>query len=204
MCPGTLALAATAAQAAGSVISGVSAASSALYQAQVSRNNAKTAQNNANYTAAAGAAQTENAGLRARSANANTRASLAAQNVDVSSGSAADVQTSQAELSRLDTETIANRAAMETYGYRVQNISDTAQSKADQSAAIWDVAGGVTGAAGKVAGAAPDLPTSLLSGPSGPPSGYTWMVNDQTLPSSVDEEFGSHIQEPGGLVPAGG
>ena len=182
---------ALAASAGGPLIGGITSALSANYQSQVARNNAQIAGNNANYSASAGAAQTEQAGLRARAVGANTKASLAAQNVDVGTGSAADVQTSQAGLSRLETATVANRAAEQVYGYRTQELSYSAQAKADQAQILPDILGGVLGAAGGAAKAATDIPgvSSLLSGPSSAPANYAWMGQGATLPSSFDEEF---------------
>lgn len=48
------------------------------------------------------------------------RATLAAQGIDVSTGSALDVQADTAALGELDALTIRNNAAREAFGYRVQ------------------------------------------------------------------------------------
>ena len=180
---------ALAASAAGPLMQGLSSAASDHYGAQVAKNNAIIAQNNAQYTAGAGAAQTEAAGLKARQQGAGVKAGLAAENVDVTSGSAADVQQSQAEISKLDTATIANRAAMETYGYRTQNIAYSAQSRLDNTKAVFDIVGSAIGSAGNVAKDLPDVPgmSSLLSGPSTTPSPYGWMGGNS---AGGDEEFG--------------
>jgi hypothetical protein len=48
------------------------------------------------------------------------RAALAGQGIDISSGSAADIQEETAVLGELDTLTIRNNAAREAWGYRTQ------------------------------------------------------------------------------------
>jgi len=199
MCPGTLAIIGTAASAAGSVGGGIASAQAANYQGQVARNNATIAANNARYSASATSAATTQAGLQARAKDASVKAGAAANGVDVDTGSAANVLTSQRELGDLDTATVANRGAQQVYGYRSQAVSDTAQSQLDFSQEPGDVAGGVLKAVGDVAGAAPGLPSggggfsapdmssdmlspdslqvpsSLISGAPSLPSSYAWM-----------------------------
>lgn len=57
------------------------------------------------------------------------RASLAAQGIDVNSGSAADVQADSASLGALDSATIKNNAYREAWGYKVQSMNDTYAGK---------------------------------------------------------------------------
>jgi hypothetical protein len=61
-------------------------------------------------------------GLATRQAVGSSRAALAAQGVDVSSGSAADVQASESASGALDELTIRNNAAREAWGYTVQGV----------------------------------------------------------------------------------
>jgi hypothetical protein len=212
MCPGTIALVATAASAASSIGGGIAAASSANYQGQVARNNAIISQQNAGYSASATSAATTQAGLKARAADANVKAAAAANNVDVNTGSPSNVETSQRELGGLDTATVTNRGAQQVYGYESQATSYEAQSKADFAQAPFDVIGGFVGAAGDVAKGIPDLPSgsgaatdssitsgynggavtpfsapdaSLLSGPPSLPSGYSWMGGNGTDPAQL-------------------
>jgi hypothetical protein len=66
-----------------------------------------------------------NAAIRGRTTKkiiGASRAGMAAQNVDISSGSAADVQGDAAYLGALDVATIKNNAAREAWGYRVQAV----------------------------------------------------------------------------------
>lgn len=182
MCPATLALAASASSAVGG---GIAAGQTASYQAAVASNNATIARQNEVYSAQAGATQTEQSGLKARAQDAGVKAGLAANNVDVNTGSAADVQQSEHEINQFDTATVAHRAAMAVYGYHTQVNDFSAQSKLDQAQVIPDYLGGFLKAGGSVASTASENPaaTSLLSGAPSVPSQYQWM----TTPGSVGE-----------------
>lgn len=57
------------------------------------------------------------------------RAALAANGVDVNSGTAADLQADEAALGALDAQTIRNNAAREAWGYRAQSSIDTRGAK---------------------------------------------------------------------------
>ena len=180
MCPGTLALIAVGASAAGSVLKGVSAAESAGYQAQVARNNAIVQAQNASHAAQATAADTEAEGLKQRANNAEYRAGQGALGIDVNSGSLADVQMGNRELGQLDTATVANRGAEQVYGYQTQATNEAAQATLYQSQVGPDIAGGILGAVGDIAGGAPNLPST-----------FAWMGTPGTGGGTVDDaEFG--------------
>lgn len=137
------------------VSSGIAAGNAASYQAQVSRNNQAIAQQNAQRAASATAAQTEAAGLKARAQQGGLRAALAANGVDVNSGSAADVQSGERQIGYLDTATVAGNAAQQVYGYRTQASNFGAQAELDQSEAAFDPIAGGLKAAGGLASAYP-------------------------------------------------
>ena len=168
MCFATLAAIAVSAQAAGAVTGGLAAGAEASYKGQVASNNARIAAQNQAFAAAAGSSQVENAGLRARSQLSETRASFAANNLDVNTGSPADVQTSQRIIGAKDVSTVASDAARQVYGYGAEEANYAAQAKLYESQAPYDIASGFIGAAGDVAGGMADLPgsTPSLSSPS--------------------------------------
>jgi hypothetical protein len=58
--------------------------------------------------------------LATRQRIGTSRAALAAQGIDVSMGSAADVQATEAAIGELDALTIRNNAAREAWGYQVE------------------------------------------------------------------------------------
>lgn len=194
MCLATLALAGAGASAAGSVIGGVSQANAAAYQGQVAANNATTARRNAAYSASATAAQTEEAGLKARQQQGAVRTGIAANGLDVNSGSAVDVQQSQREISGLDTANVGARGAEQVYGYRTQAAGYQAQSELDQSQVAPDIIGGVLKGGGSLL-ANPTVDASVSSGfssligkgGSGVPSSYSWM---DAGPQGYEDDIG--------------
>lgn len=136
----------------GDVLGGYASADAASYQAQVARNNATIQQQNATRAASATASQTEEAGLKARSQQADVRAGLAANGTDVNSGSAADVQVGQREIGQLNTATVANNDALQVYGYETQSVNDTAQAGLEQSQVGSDILSGWLKAGGSLVG----------------------------------------------------
>jgi hypothetical protein len=164
MCPGTLALVGLGASAGGSVLGGISGANSAAYSAQVARQNAIIEQQDAARAAMATSSQATQAGLKARAQDSAVRAAGAANNLDVNSGSPADVETSQREIGNLDVSNTAERGAEATYGYEAGAVSQQAQAALDQSQVVPDILGGVLKGGG-----------SLLSGASNLPSTFSWM-----------------------------
>jgi hypothetical protein len=159
-----IAAAGTVVSAAGAIYSGEAQAQAAQYQAKVASNNALIARQNATHAAQATAVQTEDAGTKAGQQDAAVKAGLAANNLDVNSGSAADVEGSQRRIGLLDTATVANRGAEEQYGYSSQSQSFQSQSELDKAQAGYDVTSGFLKAGG-----------SLLSGASNLSPTFAWM-----------------------------
>ena len=148
----------------GSIMSGFAQANAAKYQATVASNNALIAEQNAQYAAGAGATQVENQELKEAQQQAGVRAGLAADGVDVNSGSAAKVQTSQREIGALDTSAVASHAAETVYGYRTQAQSYDAQSALDKAEVPGDIIGGFLKGGSIIGSAAPNLPTGWMGG----------------------------------------
>lgn len=103
----------------------------AAYQAQVATNNATEAQQNARYAIQAGEVSAETQGLKNKEELGAVVASEAANNVDVNSGSALDVQTGTRERGLQDVSTIRNNALLTAYGYQTNATSFTSQSILD-------------------------------------------------------------------------
>ena len=150
--------------AAGAVYSGEAQAQSAQYQAKVASNNAIIARQNATHAAQVTAVQTEDEGIKAGQQDASVRAGLAANNLDINTGSASDVENSQRRIGLLDTATVANRGAEEQYGYSSQSQNFQSQSELDKAQAGFDQEGGLLKAGG-----------SLLSGASTLNPLFSWM-----------------------------
>jgi hypothetical protein len=128
-------LAGTAVSAVGAVEQGQATAANASYQAQVARNNAQIANQNAAWTTESGEAQAAAQGEKAKAAVGSVVAAQGADNVDVNTGSAEQVSSGAKSLANLDTQTIMSNAARGAYGYRVAATSDTAQAGLEEQEA---------------------------------------------------------------------
>ena len=150
------AVAATSAAAAGHAQS-----QSANYQAQVAKNNAVIAQQNAAHAAQVGARDAETQGLKDRSRVAMVRAGFAANNLDATGGSPADVIGGEKQSAILDQETVSNNAALQVYGYQAQGGSFTGQAALDTAEAGDAATAGGLKAGGSLISALPDLPDTF-------------------------------------------
>ncbi|SDD95547.1 hypothetical protein SAMN05216337_1017148 [Bradyrhizobium brasilense] len=113
----------------GTLEGGAAAANAADYQAQVARNNAIIARQKADYAIKSGQQQAATQSMKGAATGGKIKANQAASGVDVNSGSAADVQTSQRELAKLDSDTVLNNAELKAWGYRTEATSDEAQAQ---------------------------------------------------------------------------
>ena len=127
-------------------------------RAQVAANNATIARQNEAYSAQATSVNTTQEGLKARAADAGVKEAAAANNLDVTSGSPAEVEVSQRELGALDVAQTASRGAQEVYGYGAQAANFEGQEKLESSQVAPDIAGGVLGATSSIIGGSPQVP----------------------------------------------
>lgn len=104
------------------------ASQNAAYQAQVARNNQKLAEYQVEQTAQTGAANEERLALRQRAIAGQLDTSMAANNVDINSGSNENVRRSQAELDALDALSLRHDTAQKIYGYQVAGTSYGAEA----------------------------------------------------------------------------
>ena len=143
--------------AAGAISGGLSSAAQARYQAQVAQNNQVIAAQNAEYALQAGGQQTYNVGLQERERAAKITTGFAANNIDVNTGSAAQVRASQAQIGEQAQEQTAANAALTAYGYRTQQTSFAAESALQKAAVPRDIAGGLLGGAGTLLSSASNI-----------------------------------------------
>ena len=115
-----LAVAGSVASAGASVYQGYAASANAQYQAQVARNNATIARQNADYAMKSGEQQAQMVQLRGASIAGGIKNAQGGSGVNVNSGSYSDVRQSQELTSTLDTATTINNAELKSYGYRTQ------------------------------------------------------------------------------------
>jgi hypothetical protein len=145
------------AQVFGGLKQGSAQAASANYQAQVARNNAVIAEQNAQYAIKAGAQEATTQGMKNRAVMGKIMAAQAASGVDVNTGSAVDVQRSQRETGLLDTMTIDHNALLKAYGYRAAGTSFQGQATLDEAEGRQARTGSQIGAAGTLLGGASSL-----------------------------------------------
>lgn len=128
--------------AAGQQEQGQAQAQADRYNAGIAQINEQIAKQNASYAGAAGEEQAGISEMRTRAQEGSIKAGQAAKGVDVNSGSAVDVQASEAAIGKLDAMTIRSNAAREAYGYQTQAVNQEAQQKLDEYAASQDIEAG--------------------------------------------------------------
>lgn len=155
MCePTTLLIAATAMQAAGSIVGGINAQKSANFRAAVADRNANLERQAARDALERGDIEEKRQNRRTAQQLGAQRAAMAANGIEVDFGSAADLQADTRMIGREDAQTIRENAMRETRGYDIRawnaNASASA-SRAEGKAALW---GGIFDAGSSILSAA--------------------------------------------------
>jgi hypothetical protein len=101
------------------------------YQAGVAKINSQIDLQNAEYARNYGEIQATQFGLKERQQEGQIKVAQAASNLDVNSGSAVDVQTSQRKLGQMDMTQIRSNAAKTAYDFDVKSTMDLNQSTLD-------------------------------------------------------------------------
>lgn len=150
--------------AAGTAVAGTayamySANQSAHYQAAVDKNNSKIADQEAMNANAAGSYAADQARIRGQLARGSQAAAFAANNVDMSTGSAADILGDTAMFTAQDERQARTNAALRSYGYQVQSTSDQGsaayalyQGKTSQFSSFLNGASSAAGAFSRTGG----------------------------------------------------
>lgn len=157
-----LSLAGSVVGALGAAQSGAQEAAMSRYQAGVAQLNSQVAQQNAQQAIAAGSAQANQAGMEGAQRLGAIRTAQGANNLDVNSGSNANVQKSQAEINALTQLVIKNNAARAAYGYQVQGAGFQAQSQLENLQATNAQQAGKIGVFNSLLGGASSLSTKFL------------------------------------------
>ena len=128
------------------------------YKAAVAAQNQKVAAQNALYETQRGGVMAQEAGMKAAQQLGLITAGQAASGIDVNSGTAKDVRTSQLEEAQTTEGTIRGDAARRAYGYQVQGLNFAQEGVLDTSSAgfakdqeTYDVASSLLGAGSSVA-----------------------------------------------------
>jgi hypothetical protein len=137
----------------GGIVSAAGAMEAGNYAAQVAENNAKIAEQNAQYAREAGMQAATDESRAGAVKSAEIGVALAANNVDVNTGSASDVRAGQRELNVYNTATVEqNKGILPAYGYTVQASNYRAQAAQDRIGAGYSAAGDIIGGIGSFAG----------------------------------------------------
>lgn len=140
----------------GGVMGAQNAKQEGSFNADMLTGNAAFKKQAADETIAAGNTSADWQRVRTAQAIGSQRTAFAGNGIDVNSGSAAQVQDDTARLGELDALTIANNAAREAYGYRVQakqDLQNAAQVKINaNNKATGSILGGLGNAFGSFAG----------------------------------------------------
>lgn len=120
----------------GQLEQGQAVAREATYNAQVARNNAA-------YTSAAGSAQAVAESMRGSAVGGRVKAAIAANGVDVNSGSALKVQEGTSEANKVSTQNTENSALINAFGYQDEAGLQTAEAKQAPIGAAVGAAGGL-------------------------------------------------------------
>ena len=144
---------------AGTAYSMYSANQSAHYQAAVEKNNSKIADQQAMNANAAGSYAADQARIRGNLARGSQATAFAANNVDMSTGSAADILGDTAMFTAQDERQARTNAALQSYGYQVQSTSDQGSAayalyrgKTSQFSSFLNGASSTAGALGRTGG----------------------------------------------------
>lgn len=120
----------------GTGVSAIGTVGAGMYSAQVAENNRKVAEQNAQYAEQAGHAAAADASLKGAQREAKVKTAIAANGIDINTGSAVDVEESQKLSDQLDVERILHDAGLTAYGYRTDSANFEAQAGQDRLAAI--------------------------------------------------------------------
>ncbi|MFM0614531.1 hypothetical protein PQR37_10800 [Paraburkholderia nemoris] len=129
-------------------------ASADRYQAQVAKNNQTIATQYAAQATADGENQVAAKQQQTAQMIGGERAAMAANGIDLDSGSALRIQSDTAKLGQLDALTIKNNAARAAYGYQLQGLSYGQQASLDESSAANAVSAGNLNAFSSIVGGA--------------------------------------------------
>ena len=148
----------------GSISSGIANEKMFDYQASIARLNEQIDKQNATFASEAGEQQAFQSGLRGKQQMGQIVAAQGASGLDVNSGSAKQVQTSQGTITRLNSDVIRSNAAKTAYSYETQATLAGAQANVYQMAGANALEAGYIGAGSSVLGAASSVSSEWLKG----------------------------------------
>ena len=147
-----------------SLMGGGAKADAYKYQSSMAWQNAAIAKQNQKYALDIGEQQAERQGIAGAAQAGQIKAGQAASGVDVNTGSAREVQTSQHLVSQMDLNTIREKAAKTAYDFSVQATNYENQAKGYSKAASNAKTEGVLGAVSSFIGTVGSVSSKWLQG----------------------------------------
>jgi len=147
-----------------SLMGGGAKADAYKYQSSMAWQNAAIAKQNQKYALDIGEQQAEKQGIAGAAQAGQVKAGQAASGVDVNTGSAKEVQTSQHLVSQMDLNTIREKAAKTAYDFSVQATNYENQAKGYSKAASNAKTEGVLGAVSSFIGTVGSVSSKWLRG----------------------------------------
>jgi hypothetical protein len=135
----------------GTLFSAYSSYQQGKYAEKVARNNAIAAEYQAQDAERRGQIEERQVRLRAAQLGGQQRSALAANGVQLGSGSALDVLSDTAMMGEADALTARHNAQMEAWGYRAQASNYRAEGAGARAAGTSNAVGSLLGGAGSVA-----------------------------------------------------
>lgn len=155
MCdPGTLTIVAAAAAVAGTIASTTATVQQKRYEAKVAEANQQNENNRVLDALNRGETEAQNAARKQSQLAGAQRAAMAANGVDVSFGSAADLMADTAMYGREEQSNIRNNTTREVQGYDINAANFGGQANAARSAAKGAIVSGALQSVSTIAGAA--------------------------------------------------
>lgn len=134
------------------------------YQAGVAKINQDIAKQNADYSLKTGENEAQKSGMASRFQIGGIKTAQGASNLDVNSGSAADVRGSQQDIAQYDESIIRSNAAKRAYGYEVEETQQKAQEGVYKMSADKSIMAGDISAATSILSASTSVASKWLQG----------------------------------------
>jgi hypothetical protein len=134
------------------------------YKAQVAKINADINRQNAAWARTKGDKEAEQYGMKAAQRAGQIRATQGASNIDVNTGSAREVQQSQAKIKDMDLATIRSNAGKIAYDYETKAVMDENQASLDVMAGANAKKSGDLAALGSIIGTASTVSSKWMQG----------------------------------------
>ena len=148
----------------GALSSGVANSNMFGYQSAVAKLNQTIDNQNAEFAIQTGEQQATQAGLKAGQQAGQIKVAQASSGFDIRSGSNKQVQNSQIEIERTNSDIIRSNASKTAYNYQIQGAIAGSQASMYTAAGNNALMGGIVGAGSSILGSAASVSSEWLQG----------------------------------------